>query len=136
MNTTNFKPKKSSLISNLLNRVDDSSVGVTRVGKTGIQFNWYQNTERHTKANKASLKDLSYEQLESLLTSKTETVINPDKAFTDYDFEVPQPKIVRKEAIIVPSLKQIDKQGSSKFSDDDSNTGKQKVKTSILRKRI
>ena len=61
------KPKKTSLISNLLNRVDDKSLAVKKSINDGILIYWELNTTKHLKCNKEVLALVSYEQIEQIM---------------------------------------------------------------------
>lgn len=61
------KPKKTSLISNLLNRVDDKSLAVKKSINDGILIYWELNTTKHLKCNKEVLSLVSYEQIEQIM---------------------------------------------------------------------
>jgi len=108
------KPKKQSLISNILNRVDNISLGVKK-HKTGIMLKYYPITEKHTLANKELLSLLSYEEIEQ--------VLNGDELYMEYDmnmfkFNIHTPEYVKPEkfkpAVVIKSYKEIDKIGTSK----------------------
>jgi len=70
-------PKKSTLISNLLNRTDETSLAVEEKGEKQITIYWDKPTEKHSKANKELLSLLDKEDLMVLLSGKEVT-----KAFT------------------------------------------------------
>lgn len=61
------KPRKTSLISNLLNRVDDKSLAVKKGINDGILIYWGLNTTKHLKCNKEVLSLVSYEQIEQIM---------------------------------------------------------------------
>lgn len=68
MATSRLKPRKSSLISNLLNRVDGQYLAIRQGKSEGIEYYFENNKTKALKANKASLELLSYEELEILIS--------------------------------------------------------------------
>lgn len=109
-----FKPKKSSLISNLLNRVDEKSLAVKKSKDNGILIYWISDKEKHLKVNKEVLNLLSENELYQLLDGDE---LAKDFSITMFDFKSHIPKInepIVKKAVVVRSYKEIDKIGTSK----------------------
>ena len=110
------KPKKSSIISNLLNRVDGKSIGVKEIkNNEEILLFWTVITEKHTKANKEVLRLLSDSELNQLLDGDD---LAKNYSLNMFNFlqhipeKIVEPKI--KEAVVVRSYKETDKVGTSK----------------------
>ena len=113
------KPKKSSLISNLLNRVDDKSLAVKAVKdkkqNESILIYWEVQTEKHLKCNREILSFLSESQLYQLFEFG-ELAINSSINMFEIETFLPENNKEKKEkkAILVQSYKEIDKVGVSK----------------------
>ena len=113
------KPKKTSLISNLLNRVDDKSLAVKKSINDGILIYWELNTTKHLKCNKEVLSLVSYEQIEQIMEYNELFVPISIVNFKLIE-NVPVVQTVKKpvqekaKGKYVPSIKTTDKVGTSK----------------------
>ena len=114
-----LKPKKTSLISNLLNRVDDKSLAVKKSINDGILIYWELNTTKHLKCNKEVLSLVSYEQIEQIMEYNELFVPISIVNFKLIE-NVPVVQTVKKpvqekaKGRYVPSIKTTDKIGTSK----------------------
>lgn len=109
-----FKPKKSSLISNLLNRVDEKSLAVKKSKDNGILIYWISDKEKHLKVNKEVLNLLSENELYQVLDGDE---LAKDFSLSMFDFKTHIPKInepIIEKSVVVRSYKEIDKIGTSK----------------------
>lgn len=117
MSTTKIggsKPKKSSLISNLLNRVDEKSLAVKKSKDNGILIYWISDKEKHLKVNKEVLNLLSENELYQLIDGDE---LAKDFSITMFDIKTHIPKInepIVKKAVFVRSYKETDRVGTSK----------------------
>lgn len=119
------KPRASSLISNLLKRVDGKSLAIKKQPTGGIAYYFESENVKHFKANKDSLKILSYEELEQLLNM--ETLVRSQFTWAMFILEehIPERKVEILEkgntkSFVVRGIKEVDKIGSNKFNDDKS----------------
>jgi hypothetical protein len=126
------KPKKSSLISNLLKRVDEKSLAVKTFKDNQIMIYWSLKKERHLKANKQILSLLSESELYQLLEGNELAkyyLLNMFKIETNIPERIVETK---KEAVVVRSYKEIDKIGTSKGEQeifDKKKTAETPIKT-------
>lgn len=121
---TSQKPKTSSLISNLINRVDGKSLAIKKQPTGGVIYYFESEKIKHFKANKDSLKILSYAELEQLINM--ENLIRSQFTWAMFNLteHIPEKKIEsstnKPKSFVVRGIKEVDKQGSNKFSDDKS----------------
>lgn len=133
------KPKKSSLISNLLNRVDGKSLAIKKNTGAGVVYYLESENQKHLKANKDSLQILEYFELEVLISG--EKLIR--ESFTMAMFNLVEhtapPKIQPKPlGFHVKGIKEVDRVGSNKFAEPTSKDQKPSggFKKKSPRKRI
>lgn len=121
---TSQKPKTSSLISNLLNRVDSKSLAIKKQPTGGVIYYFESENVKHFKANKDSLKILSYAELEQLINMVNLTRTQFTWAMFNLVEHIPEKKTEtttnKPKSFVVRGIKEVDKIGSNKFSDDKS----------------
>lgn len=113
------KPKRQSLISNILNRIDDKSLAVKKFiskEERNTLLYWESKTNKHLLANKDILSFLSYEELEQLLDGHS---LQKDFSIESFKFGEHLPEKqkeikLHREAVLVTSYKEVDKIGTSK----------------------
>lgn len=119
---TQNKPKKSSLISNLLNRVDGKSLAMKKAKTSGVVYYLESENQKHLKVNKAALLLLNYDELEILITGQELHRSDFTMAMFKLEEHVAPKKVEPKPSFYVTNgIKEVDKQGSSKFADNSTD---------------
>lgn len=128
-------PKRSVLVTNLLNRADGNSLAIRKLSGGGIEYYFEPVTKKHLKANKESLANLNYDELVQLLEGnplQRKTFVL-DMFVLDWHHPERIVETKEKQAVVGRSFKQADQNtGSSKFNDE----AKKKVKPSNPGKRF
>ncbi len=103
-------PKRSSLVANLLNRVDGKSLAIKSISSGGIEYYLESDKTKHLKANKESLANLNYDELVILLNGTP--LQRKSMSLSMFKLEFHLPERIRlekpKEAVVVRSYKQSD----------------------------
>lgn len=132
------KPKKSSLISNLLKRVDGKSLAMKKHQPKGVIYFLESEALPHLKANKESLSCLSYEELEILISGESLIRESFTMAMFVLEKHVPTKKVEPKPFTPnthIRSYKEFDRQGTSKYAADDKSKQQPKKQNKIFTKK-
>lgn len=107
------KPKRSSLISNLLNRVDEKSLAIKKQPKSRVLIYWTTEKAKHIKCTRQILALLTLDEIYELFDFN-EVIKQLDFDSFNLEIYVPQTKVLTDKSLIVRSFKEVDKIGTDK----------------------